>query len=332
MCEVNRAKEFQFLNDVRYNRLSRIQENLSLNQVDINFKDQFGKNALHIALENGHKDLCEFLVAKGINVNALDNYNRGIFHYAIRTGSISILEYVESLIKVKEDYKDEDGSNPFHIFAKYGKIIDNAKKIRIFLKYLHKKGYDINAKDNLSYNPIAYLCSVSKLYVMSMCYLKEGADTRSLFPSSFSRVNHSPHGSALLHYIALRTLEYSDVNYSEKKKSNNKKNNNIDTINNNEKNKETTNNKENEENEGEDYSEESGEENDHDIDGNICREKQIKKWKELMIVEGIYHSPPSFMIYEMEDFDPDDYKKENFLQFLLRKPHQFRLYGGLALP
>ncbi len=44
--------------------------------MDVNAKDDNGWNPLHLAVENGHKEIAELLISKSADVNAKDKYFR----------------------------------------------------------------------------------------------------------------------------------------------------------------------------------------------------------------------------------------------------------------
>ena len=44
--------------------------------MDVNARDDNGWNPLHLAAENGHKEIAELLIKKGANVNAKDKHFR----------------------------------------------------------------------------------------------------------------------------------------------------------------------------------------------------------------------------------------------------------------
>ena len=48
--------------------------------MDVNAKDDNGWNPLHLAAENGHKEIAELLIAKGGNVNAKGIYGTPLDH------------------------------------------------------------------------------------------------------------------------------------------------------------------------------------------------------------------------------------------------------------
>ena len=49
---------------------------------DINAKDNNGKTALHISLENKYFDIVKLLIEHNSDINAKDNFNRTALHIA----------------------------------------------------------------------------------------------------------------------------------------------------------------------------------------------------------------------------------------------------------
>ena len=55
-------------------------------------KDSYGETALHLAVDNGHKDIVELLLAKGANVNAPGKSGETPLHLAALRGQGGIAE------------------------------------------------------------------------------------------------------------------------------------------------------------------------------------------------------------------------------------------------
>ena len=64
-----------------------IRKGINLNQID-----QDGRNALHFASRQGHKDIVQILIEKGIDINQTDNFGQNALHLAFENGKIEIIQ------------------------------------------------------------------------------------------------------------------------------------------------------------------------------------------------------------------------------------------------
>jgi len=82
---------------IREGDIEAVQQHLVAG-ADVNAKDDNGWNPLHLAAENGRKQVAELLIANGADVNAKDNNGwTPLFYAAAKTGS-GHKEIVELLI------------------------------------------------------------------------------------------------------------------------------------------------------------------------------------------------------------------------------------------
>jgi len=94
--------------------------------MDVNARDDNGWNSLHLAAENGHKEIAELLIEKGANVNAKDKYSRKTSRdWAIERG---YTETADLLRKHGGKTTDElNAAKSIDDAAKYG-LIEAVKK------------------------------------------------------------------------------------------------------------------------------------------------------------------------------------------------------------
>lgn len=57
-------------------------------------KDEFGKGALHIAIEQGSKRMVECLIRNSVNVNILDGHGNNGLLLALKKGNIPLTFYI----------------------------------------------------------------------------------------------------------------------------------------------------------------------------------------------------------------------------------------------
>ncbi|KAL6972114.1 hypothetical protein U1Q18_031800 [Sarracenia purpurea var. burkii] len=82
--------------------------------VPVSLKDSKGQTALHWAVDRGHLNIIELLVAKNADVNAKDNKGQGPLHYAAVCDREAIAKF---LVKqnARTDMKDNDGNTPYDL-------------------------------------------------------------------------------------------------------------------------------------------------------------------------------------------------------------------------
>lgn len=66
--------------------LKTIQELIAQGQVDVKDKDEFGSTAMHLAAEEGHDQIVQYLIDHGVDVNAKDDLDRTPIFYATDRG------------------------------------------------------------------------------------------------------------------------------------------------------------------------------------------------------------------------------------------------------
>ncbi len=60
--------------------------------IDLNEKDNDGKNALHLASFFGQKEVVELLINRGIDLNCKDKYGQNALHLASENAHKEIVE------------------------------------------------------------------------------------------------------------------------------------------------------------------------------------------------------------------------------------------------
>ena len=82
--------------------------------VDVNAQDNYGRKPLHIAVENGCRDMVDMLLQKGVDVDVQDNFKRTPLHIATYAGYLGI---VELLISQGADptIQKKDGKTPLDL-------------------------------------------------------------------------------------------------------------------------------------------------------------------------------------------------------------------------
>ncbi|KAL6972127.1 Acyl-CoA-binding domain-containing protein 1 [Sarracenia purpurea var. burkii] len=82
--------------------------------VPVNLKDSEGQTALHWAVDRGHLNIIELLVAKNADVNAKDNEGQGPLHYAAVCDREAIAKFLVNQ-NARMDLKDNDGNTPYDL-------------------------------------------------------------------------------------------------------------------------------------------------------------------------------------------------------------------------
>ena len=58
----------------------------------LNYKDPLKRNLLYIAARNGHVDICEYLINKGIEINEIQNTGSTALHGAVYYGQAKVVQ------------------------------------------------------------------------------------------------------------------------------------------------------------------------------------------------------------------------------------------------
>lgn len=114
--------------------------------VDINRKDEFGRNALFIAAKHANEGVMRVLLAKGIRIYQFDKDGNNVLHFCARyERRFSILN---KLVKLAYDLElvNSSGDTAIHIAACKGNIRS--------LKCLLDAGAQINKLNSSSLSPL----------------------------------------------------------------------------------------------------------------------------------------------------------------------------------
>ncbi len=65
---------------------------LVANGAGVNAKNMYGLSPLHLAAEEGHRELAELLLARGAHVDAKDEYGSTPLHQAAHSGHRDVAE------------------------------------------------------------------------------------------------------------------------------------------------------------------------------------------------------------------------------------------------
>lgn len=159
-------------------------------------KDQYeGFTPLHMALNNGHKDVALYLINGGADLNVTDKLGRTPLHLAAYNGMPQVAKTLISR-RVSVNAATIDGSTPLHSAA------IGIKNNKILIKQLLSKGADINSgRGSTSGTPLIQAARYGNAEIAEML-IKHGADVNATDAS----------GNTALHIAALfGRLKYANV-------------------------------------------------------------------------------------------------------------------------
>ncbi|XP_059470991.1 uncharacterized protein LOC132193991 isoform X3 [Neocloeon triangulifer] len=179
-------------------KLENIKYLLGLNGFSVEKKSRYGKTALHMAAENDHVAMAEFLLSKGANVNvrddytstpfilaaqfsceemcrllvengadlsAVDKYGHDALHLACLGGKLHIAKYLLGLNDFSVEMKGRDEKTALHMAAYKGHVA--------VAEFLLSKGAKVNARDENNKTPLA---SAAQFSSEEMCRFLVGKD------------------------------------------------------------------------------------------------------------------------------------------------------------
>ena len=91
-----------------------------LQVADINTKGADQWTALHYACNEGHGDILEALVEKGIDITAVTKQQRLALHLACARGNLDICRYLCDQPMIDRNALDIDGSTSLHLASQQG--------------------------------------------------------------------------------------------------------------------------------------------------------------------------------------------------------------------
>ena len=124
---------------------------------------------LHLAAEEGHKDMMSLLLKEGCPTNVTDGNGLSVAHFAAMFGEVDI---IEMLVKHGLDVRlrDVDGSTALHVAAQCGQVA--------ILEMLVNHGLDVNVVNSKGRTPLHLAAACGKL--KSVCALLRLGGRKSL--------------------------------------------------------------------------------------------------------------------------------------------------------
>jgi len=106
---------------------------------NINLTTDFGKTPLHMAIQEDHEALVDFLVSKKADTKAKNDGKVGCIHFAAAGTSLKIMEKFLAMKEVNIDEKNGNGKTALHVATEKNNID--------MIKVLLNKGADKSQKD-----------------------------------------------------------------------------------------------------------------------------------------------------------------------------------------
>lgn len=108
-------------------------------RVDPRQADSLNQTPLYYAVREGHAEVIDLLLEKGLNLNHIDTYGQTPIFYCIREGKVQTCDKLASM-GASVDYVDNNGQTPVFYAIKYNK--------QDMVEYLINKGINLAIKDN----------------------------------------------------------------------------------------------------------------------------------------------------------------------------------------
>ncbi|GFR27328.1 hypothetical protein TNCT_386701 [Trichonephila clavata] len=125
----------------------KVVEHLIKNDADIEAKDRDIWTPLHAAAYHGQLDMVKYLVEKGADFNAKGKNGKTPYNVASERGHSEIAEFLKPM---------EQGYTALRLAAENGRLD--------VVKYLIKRGADINTRDGVNRTPLHYAAESGHLY------------------------------------------------------------------------------------------------------------------------------------------------------------------------
>jgi hypothetical protein len=148
------ANSIAFLKAIADHDWDRVNQCLK-SRVDLNFVDEKGSSAVHLAISARHADLLRFLLGQGADVTLVTDDGKTALHYAVAHNDIRAVVFFLHLHKLNGDWDKsihritkDTGDNALHLAALWG----NAR----IAKRLIKAGVDFTCKNKEGQTPLMY--------------------------------------------------------------------------------------------------------------------------------------------------------------------------------
>ncbi|XP_046546810.1 ankyrin repeat domain-containing protein 50-like [Haliotis rubra] len=144
---------------------------LSLSNADINSRGRYGRTAVMLAAESGHRDVFYFLVCKGSDLGCVDDNGDSILHVACIGGHVTMVECIISLDIVDINSGGQYGGTPLMAAAEGGH--------RDVLDLLISKGGDVSLVDDYNNNILHVVCIGGNADIVKYVLSKHVVDINS---------------------------------------------------------------------------------------------------------------------------------------------------------
>ena len=173
------------------------------NGANPNAIDEYGKNPLHCAAQNGHTDIVVALTEKRANIYTTDEFGQTPLHYAAKNGHT---ETVLALIEKDANIYTTTpfGITPLHYAAKNGHTETTLALI--------EKGPDVNATSHNSKTPL-YLAAKKGHTQIVLKLIEKGAKVDATDHNGKTALHHAIAKEKLASALAI--IHYGKVPYTE---------------------------------------------------------------------------------------------------------------------
>lgn len=134
----NISLEVQLLHAVGRNSFESVQrilkehnDDTTFHAVNVNYSDETGQTALHLAADKGNDEMVQLLIQAGGNVNATDHDGISVLQAAVIAGHVSTCQLLLSH-RANPDQPDHDGDTPRSCCDD---DLDNIDMVELFSKY-----------------------------------------------------------------------------------------------------------------------------------------------------------------------------------------------------
>lgn len=163
--------------------------------VDVHAKNKFVLTPLHYAATKGHEDLAELLIENGADVNVKSGFQDTPLHKAASQGHKDVVELLIDM-GAEVNANNEHKETPLHLAASQGH--------KDVAKLLIGKGADVNAKGNFAWSPLHYATG-RDFYFMADLFRASGID------SALSLYRNSSLGIFTVHKIDTTTIGHNNI-------------------------------------------------------------------------------------------------------------------------